>query len=211
MRTGLLTAVALLLLAVHHPAEAQQRSRNTPTTGGTTTGTGVRTAATGTTARGAGSQNLLPSTQRQTVGPTVDDVRGMMGAMGADLGSQQANWGTTTQNRRVGAQQGQVNTGRRAANQTGVRTSLRLGFTPLPPTPARVGSSLASRLENLPHIQNRSSMEVTIEEGTAVLRGQVATEHDRMLAGRLAMLEPGIRQVRNELTIAPADDATSAP
>jgi len=46
-------------------------------------------------------------------------------------------------------------------------------------------------------------MEVTIEGETAVLRGVVATEHDRRIAEQVARLEPGIRRVENLLTVAP--------
>ena len=52
-------------------------------------------------------------------------------------------------------------------------------------------------------------MEVTIEGATAILRGVVATEHDRVLAERVAKLEPGVRQVENLLTLAPPSESPS--
>ncbi len=46
-------------------------------------------------------------------------------------------------------------------------------------------------------------VEVTVQAGTAVLRGVVATPHDRALAEQLVLLEPGIVRVTNELQVAP--------
>jgi len=43
---------------------------------------------------------------------------------------------------------------------------------------------------------------VQVEGQTAVLRGIVATEHERDLAGQVAMLEPRVSHVQNELEVA---------
>jgi hypothetical protein len=43
---------------------------------------------------------------------------------------------------------------------------------------------------------------VLLEGRTAILRGEVATEHGRELAGQLARLEGGIDQVQNEIVVA---------
>ena len=45
---------------------------------------------------------------------------------------------------------------------------------------------------------------VSMEGSTAVLTGTVATEHARDVLESLAMLEPGIAAVRNELLVNPA-------
>jgi osmotically-inducible protein OsmY len=45
-------------------------------------------------------------------------------------------------------------------------------------------------------------IQVSFVDGTAVLRGVVATPHDRELAEQWMLLEPGVRAVRNELTVA---------
>jgi osmotically-inducible protein OsmY len=42
---------------------------------------------------------------------------------------------------------------------------------------------------------------VTMDGSTAVLTGTVASAHDRKLAERMALLEPGVRSVRNELAV----------
>ncbi|HUT95440.1 MAG TPA: BON domain-containing protein [Thermoguttaceae bacterium] len=68
---------------------------------------------------------------------------------------------------------------------------------------------MATRLEKSSWLRPQSPMEVAIEGGTAILRGVVATEHDRVLAERVAKLEPGVRQVENLLTLAPASESPS--
>lgn len=50
-------------------------------------------------------------------------------------------------------------------------------------------------------IRKLSPIHVTVQNETAILRGQVATEHDRQLAELLARFEPGVWQVQNELTV----------
>lgn len=45
---------------------------------------------------------------------------------------------------------------------------------------------------------------------TAVLRGSVATAEDRLVAGKLAMMSPGVGTVRNEVRVVGSKKATSA-
>jgi hypothetical protein len=47
-----------------------------------------------------------------------------------------------------------------------------------------------------------AGIRVSLVNGTAVLRGEVATPHDRSLLANLAGLEPGIGRISNELTVA---------
>ncbi len=125
----------------------------------------------------------------------------------------------STRNIRGGGGGASVNQGGgRGSQQSDVRIVLRLGFTPstrgtIAPAraPAAVASRLAGRMERSSWIQNRSPLEVTIDQGTATLRGVVATEHDRLLAERLALLEVGVRNVANELEVPSAADSAEAP
>jgi hypothetical protein len=53
---------------------------------------------------------------------------------------------------------------------------------------------------------------VTMEGDTAVLRGVAASESERLVLEKLVMLEPGVRQVRNEMVVtAPPAAVRSAP
>ncbi len=69
------------------------------------------------------------------------------------------------------------------------------------PQSGRCQRRLTTRLQNSKDIQKRSPLSVTLEQDTAVIRGRVATEHDRDLAAAMLRLEPGVGDVRNELVV----------
>ena len=89
--------------------------------------------------------------------------------------------------------------------QTPLRIPIRLGFEAKPVVTSEFTSKFANRLSKLPELQVRSPIEVTMEGSIAVLRGTVASEADRKLAGDLAMLEPQVAGVKNELVVGPAE------
>ena len=66
---------------------------------------------------------------------------------------------------------------------------------------------LTSRLQNAKEIQKQSPISVSLDQDIAVIRGRVATAHDRDLAGAMLRLEPGVGGIRNELTV----DSPAAP
>jgi hypothetical protein len=65
-------------------------------------------------------------------------------------------------------------------------------------------------IRGLARVQSRGPVRVELQDRTAVLRGVVATNHDRALAEQLALLEPGISRVENQLTVAESLPTTSA-
>jgi hypothetical protein len=67
-------------------------------------------------------------------------------------------------------------------------------------------SVLVERLRRALGDRLRSRVEVSIDDQTARLRGVVATEHDRLLAGHVARFEPGVLRVENELVVASASE-----
>lgn len=87
-----------------------------------------------------------------------------------------------------------------SANQGLVSTTMVIGFDPPAANVAHVSSQLTARLEKTGRF--RSAPEVLLENGVATLRGVVATDHDRVIAEQLVRLEPGVAEVRNELTLA---------
>ena len=173
--------------------------------GGNSTGGG----AGGGSAPGMGVIN--PYQAGGFVGAGAEDVRNAMMATGAirdggqGTGRGQAGFGSSQFNRGGNARGG---TGARRSTAE-IRARLRTGFSVARPAPAQRSSTLATRLEKSSWLQPHSPMEVAIEGGTAILRGVVATEHDRVLAERVAKLEPGVRQVENLLTLAPASESPS--
>jgi hypothetical protein len=92
--------------------------------------------------------------------------------------------------------------------QTGkVRTHMRLAFDR--PTQSQTAGMASARFSGVvKRVLEREDVgggQVTVlmEGSTAVLTGTVATEHARDVLGNLAMLEPGIGDVRNELLVNP--------
>ena len=58
-------------------------------------------------------------------------------------------------------------------------------------------------LEGTKELQRRSPLSVTVKNDTAIVRGRVATEHDRALAEALLLLDPGVWHVQNDLVVEP--------
>ena len=69
--------------------------------------------------------------------------------------------------------------------------------------PTHVGERVQSKLVKIPQVRSSGSVKVEMEGKIAVLRGQVKSQRDRDLIGRMLLLEPGISDVRNELVVAP--------
>ncbi len=91
--------------------------------------------------------------------------------------------------------------------QDPIRSALRIGFD-VPPLDAGSGeiepvtvaaaksfTSAASRMQG-------AAVEISVQGRTAVLQGTVPSDRERLLAERLALLEPGIERVENRLTVA---------
>ena len=84
-----------------------------------------------------------------------------------------------------------------------LRMPISLGFTPTSrPSPIDIGSRVQKRLARIPQLRQNGPMTVEMDGRVAVLRGDVASQHERDLVGRLVLLEPGISDVRNELQVA---------
>ena len=88
-----------------------------------------------------------------------------------------------------------------------IRTRTKLGFTqPTPPAPAVI----ASYSKVIQRVLKRDdygsgTVNMSLEGEVAVLTGTVESSHVRDVAERLALLEPGISEVRNELTVRVAE------
>ena len=225
---------ACALLAVS-PAQAQQMSRGNTSTGRTTQGLfgtntvggnastlgapSARSGAGGAANTESAQQNVAlarPTVAAQVV--TQQERGAFVGADTADTGNirslqtgpvrtQGANFAQLGNLFAQGMQQINQANNQGSRNQTPVRVSLRLGFTPPPVSQARI-TAFETRLAQLPAIRFVGPAQVTMEGRTAVLRGTVASEDDRQLAEDLAMMEPAVQNVRNELVV--DSSATSA-
>lgn len=103
--------------------------------------------------------------------------------------------------------------GRYGRGTTSVRPSVDLGFSYAGPPASALAPKLAARLSKSPSLQFHQPVQVAVDNGTAVLRGVVSSEHQRALAEQLALLEPGIRRVDNRLTVVatPAESSSDRP
>jgi len=75
---------------------------------------------------------------------------------------------------------------------------------------SKVASKLSMQLTKSKGISAVGPVTVEMQGQTAVLRGVVATGHDRDLAARLALLEPGVSQIQNELQVQESRPMTPA-
>ena len=91
-----------------------------------------------------------------------------------------------------------------------IRTTLSVGFESSANNSRHFSSSLARRLADLPALHWHSPGQVEIQGRTAILRGVVATEHDRDLAERVVRLEAAIDRVQNQLVVASTTKAVKS-
>ncbi|MCR4412300.1 MAG: BON domain-containing protein [Thermoguttaceae bacterium] len=78
---------------------------------------------------------------------------------------------------------------------------LEIGFDYHGPQRQDASEVVAQRLQASPALHPANRIEVFLAGTTATLRGEVVSERDRGLAEQLALFEPGIYSVRNELRV----------
>ncbi|MBN2025047.1 MAG: BON domain-containing protein [Pirellulales bacterium] len=167
--------------------------------------------------RGGGQSAMRGAQTAGFVGADAQDVRNVMSQMGGLAGNTGSGYGSGTGSGSGGYGRGMQQLGRQGQpGQSGrmgsqgrstaseIRTSLQVGFAYRRPAPSQIVEELSGRLARLTTIQKVGPIVVSASGRTVTLRGTVTTEHDRLLAEQLARMEPGVRQVRNELTVAPS-------
>lgn len=130
---------------------------------------------------------------------------GMSGMGGSGRGGMNGSRGMTG-NQQYGNQSN--STGRNGSNVQ-LRNQLRIGFQPIHPVSTEVSTRLSHRVLRIPGLEKLSGVDVKMDGRTAVLQGTVASQGQRDLLARLALLEPGISDVRNELVVGPSSSAES--
>jgi hypothetical protein len=83
-----------------------------------------------------------------------------------------------------------------------MRVSIQVGFDVPRPAPQLLAANISARLAGILTDHSMSQPNITMEGDTAVLSGVAASESERLVLERLIGLEPGVRQVRNEMTLA---------
>jgi len=89
--------------------------------------------------------------------------------------------------------------------QRRIRTHIRLGFSEPGIAPTVANNRVSKVFDRVLQREDFGGGQVNVAmDGTvAVLTGTVPTDHARDLLERLALLEPGISAVQNELTVSP--------
>jgi len=157
---------------------------------------------------GASSSNMtnIRSAQSSGLGQTGLGGFGQTGLGGfGGLGTGFGNtFGRTGFGGAGGGQQNAQNLNNQSQTRGNLRIPLRLGFArPRSVATASAASlRLAERLKKIRQVEAVGEIAVSSVGRTVVLRGTVATEQARSLAERVALLEPGVSEVQNELTVA---------
>jgi hypothetical protein len=115
----------------------------------------------------------------------------------------------------------------RNMNRGNNRNQRMVNTTENPPQPMRVeiraafavprvdstvfASRIQGRLQRLGSDHKLGRPVVTMQGDTAIISGVAESESQRLLVERLIALEPGVREVRNEMTLADAPSVAPAP
>lgn len=228
-RFAILNAVFFCAVAV---ANAQNTGTGTGTAGGTGTTTqgGTASATGGSTTSTGGNGGLSTQAVGQGEGAVSSDIQAMtvestrtsglqaLGGNTLQATSAAAPGGNTLPGgSQFGGQTRRTTTPNRNTQRGGtsssrsIRPSLRLGFTPVLRPAVDVGRSVSrsfSRIATRPAgiaETNPALRNVTIvpgEAGQLTLTGSVPTAAAKRLAANILRMEPGVRSVKNELTVA---------
>jgi hypothetical protein len=92
-----------------------------------------------------------------------------------------------------------------------ITSTPRLGFEPVEIPANEVALAIAERLRRLPALHFVTPVRVDLDGRTAILRGTVASGHDRDLAQRVVLLESAVDEVINLLDIAGQPETKNPP
>lgn len=189
-------------------------------TGGSSSGSMFGNSSSG--GQGANSNGVGPTTNAQSRQINTQSQLGLNQQNFLGQGNNQQNFlgrnqPTQTQNNQQNRQnnnnRGQGNFGQNDNNQNGqgqqnqdpkraIRPQLRVAFDELPRPTTEIRSTLQPRFDSLSQTPALRGVAYELDaEGIVVLRGTVDTPSQRRLAENVVRLEPGVKRVRNELTL----------
>ena len=157
------------------------------------------------------------SIQRDTNAFIGGSTTNFIGAQTTGGGAGLGPLGTASVLGGLGVFGGRGNTGlgsqatQQSAAEPQIRFRITLGFSHPRPTGTKISANFSQRLTRIPHLPSARSVAVTMEDRTAVLAGQVDSEREKRLIEKLAMMEPGVEAVRNELTLKAAEELLPLP
>lgn len=92
-----------------------------------------------------------------------------------------------------------------------VRVRLKVAFEHPPIGSAAVPAAITQRLTKIVAAKELAMPDLDFRDGVVTLSGVVPTASDRLLIEKLVSLEPGVKQVVNQMTVPPATAAPTAP
>ncbi|HVT28141.1 MAG TPA: BON domain-containing protein [Lacipirellulaceae bacterium] len=92
-----------------------------------------------------------------------------------------------------------------------MRVEVHVAFNVPTPPPTQLTSTIQTRLTRILADHKMSPAALRMEGDTAVITGVAASENERDLIGQLIAIEPGVRDVRNEMTVTAPPSAQPAP
>jgi hypothetical protein len=131
----------------------------------------------------SGSMGMNGSMNRNGMGGGMMGQGGMLGSTGG-MGNNQYGAGSTN-----------------GFATPSVAKNVVIDFEIPKPVMATISTDLSQRFAEMPGLRTKSPLTVAIQGDTAILRGVVATQHDREMAERILLLEPRISKVSNELAV----------
>lgn len=146
-------------------------------------------------------QNLNP--QNDFIGRSDASQNSFIGRTNAQNAANNANSNRNSNRTNSGGLQNQLNSRQNTPSVPAFRPQLRVAFK-TPPLPLNnVKTSMGQSFDRIKE-QNEQlrNVQFTLNADRSVtLRGQVESASAKKLVGFLAMLEPGVRKVKNELTV----------
>jgi hypothetical protein len=104
----------------------------------------------------------------------------------------------------------------RSTNQTAaqnppqpMRVEVKVGFRPPTQAQNQLAETIRTRITKILADHKMSPVNFTMEGDTAVLRGVAASESEWAVIGQLVALQPGVGNVRNEMTLTPPISAVA--
>jgi len=122
----------------------------------------------------------------------------------------QPSFGTTTTTQRTTGQTGRTGTatvGNRNQNSgnqsniTPITYAMDVKFQAPPIVPAQLQTDLLGLVSRTTAIRQPGNVRIEVAGTTVILRGRVADDEERRTVEGMVRMEPGVREVRNELTI----------
>lgn len=210
------TVCACFTLGITKQTEAQVQTLSSSSSSQTSGNTGTTIGNANSGNRGTGNsqfglttmgtvQNLTP--QNGFIGRSDAAQNSFIGRSNAQNAANNAGQGRNFNRANTGGStQNQFNAGQTGPKVPAFRPQMRVAFT-APPLPlSNVQTSMGHSFDRIKE-RNEKLRGVQFEvnaDRSVTLRGQVDTAGAKKLVEFLAMLEPGVRKVKNELTVATA-------